>query len=154
MRSTRDRNCPTDFALLPECAGNTRSHVLEQETVLDRVRGETRVRTCRNNRYRTSQSTRRDTRSHVSRQQISYFSEYAKRHEIARVRPPVSYCSEYAKRHEIARVRTQISYCSRSTRITRLHVSRINGVRQQDSAGNTTDDAEWMRNDAALFLMG
>ena len=42
------------------------------------------------------------------------------------------------------------SYCSRSTRITRLHVSRINGVRQQ-SAGNTTDDAEWMRNDAALF---
>ena len=85
MRSTRDRNCPTDFALLPECAGNTRSHVLEQETVLDRVRGETRDRTCRDNRYRTFQSTRRDTRSHVSRTQISYFSEYAKRHEIARV---------------------------------------------------------------------
>ena len=35
-----------------------------------------------------------------------------------------------------------------------LLVSRINGVGQQDSAGNTTDDAEWMRNDAALFLMG
>ena len=51
MRSTRDRNCPTEFALLPECAGNTRSHVLEQETVLDRVRGETRDRTCRDNRY-------------------------------------------------------------------------------------------------------
>ena len=48
MRSTRDRNCPTGFALLPECAGNTRSHVLEQETVLDRVRGETRDRTCQN----------------------------------------------------------------------------------------------------------
>ena len=161
MCLTRDRNCPTDFALLPECAGNTRSHVLEQETVLDKVRGETRVRTCRSNKYRTFQSTRRDTRSHVSRQQISYFSEYAKRHEIARVettdivllrvreetrdrtcQTQISYFSEYAKRHEIARVRTQISYCSRSTRITRLHVSRINGVRQQDSAGNTTDDAE------------
>ena len=86
MCLTRDRNCPTDFALLPECAGNTRSHVLEQETVLtNKVRGETRVRTCRSNKYRTFQSTRRDTRSHVSRQQISYFSEYAKRHEIARV---------------------------------------------------------------------
>ena len=58
-----DRNCPTDFALLPECADNTRSHVLEQETLLDRVRGETRDHTCRDNRYRTSQSTRRDTRS-------------------------------------------------------------------------------------------
>ena len=109
----------------------------------------------------------------MSKQQLSYFSEYAKRHEIARVettdivlseyakrheiarvRTQISYFSEYAKRHEIARVRPTISYCSRSTRITRLHVSRINGVRQQDSAGNTTDDAEWMRNDAALFLMG
>ena len=32
-------------------------------------------------------------------------------------------------------------------------MSRINGVRLQ-SAGNTTDDAEWMRNDAALFPDG
>ena len=32
-------------------------------------------------------------------------------------------------------------------------MSRINGVRQQ-SAGNTTDDAGWMRNDAALFPDG
>ena len=46
MRSTRDRTCQTGFALLPECAGNTRSHVLEQETVLLRVRDETRDRTC------------------------------------------------------------------------------------------------------------
>ena len=133
MRSTRDRNCPTEFALLPECAGNTRSHVLEQETVLDRVRGETRDHTCRDNRYRTSQSTRRDTRSHVLKQ---------------------SRTSQSTRRDTRSHVSEHNSYCSRSTRITRLHVSRINGVRQQDSAGNATDDAEWMRNDAALFLMG
>ena len=154
MRSTRDRNCPTDFALLPECAGNTRSHVLEQETVLDKVRGETRVRTCRSNSYRTSQSTRRDTRSHVSehkyrtsqstrRDTRSHVSEHKYRTSQSTRRDTRSHVSDHT-----------ISYCSRSTRITRLHVSRINGVRQQDSAGNTTDDAEWMRNDAALFLMG
>ena len=40
--------CQTEFALLPECAGNTRSRVLEQETVLLRVRDETRDRTCQN----------------------------------------------------------------------------------------------------------
>ena len=66
MRPTRDRTCQTEFALLPECTGNTRSHVLEQGTVLFRVRDETRDRTCQNRR--------------------SYFSEYAMRHEIARVR--------------------------------------------------------------------
>ena len=156
MCLTRDRNCPTDFALLPECAGNTRSHVLEQETVLDKVRGETRVRTCRSNKYRTFQSTRRDTRSHVSRQQISYFSEYAKRHEIARVETTDIVLlrvreetrdrtcqTQYRKStRRDTRSHVELSYCSRSTRITRLHVSRINGVRQQDSAGNTTDDAE------------
>ena len=48
MCSTRDRTCQTEFALLPECAGNTRSHVLEQENVLLRVRDETRDRTCQN----------------------------------------------------------------------------------------------------------
>ena len=41
----------------------------------------------------------------MSRQQISYFSEYAKKHEIARVETK-SHFSEYAKRHEIARVET------------------------------------------------
>ena len=144
MCLTRDRNCPTDFALLPECAGNTRSHVLEQETVLDKVRGETRVRTCRSNKYRTFQSTRRDTRSHVSRQQISYFSEYAKRHEIARVETTdivllrvrgetrVRTCQR-TKYRTCQSTRTdtsshvsenQISYCTRSTRITRI--ARVN----------------------------
>ena len=153
MRSTRDRNCPTEFALLPECADNTRSHVLEQETVLNRVRGETRDHTCRDNRYRTSQSTqrdtrshmlkqsrtsqstRRDTRSHVSRQQISYFSEYAVRHEIARVRTQLVLLPEYAD-NTTARVKDQ-----------RCETARL-------CRSNTTDDAEWMRNDAALFLMG
>ena len=80
MRSTRDRKCQKEFALLPECAGNTRSHVLEQETVLLRVRDETE-------QSRTS-------------------SEYVVEHEIARVRAE-SHFSEYAVRHEIARVRTQ-----------------------------------------------
>ena len=80
----------------------------EQEIVLLRVRGETRDRTCQNRR--------------------SYFSEFAVRHEIARVKSQLVLLQEYAD-------------------------NTINGVRQQ-SAGNTTDDAEWMRNDVALFLMG
>ena len=114
MRSTRDRNCPTDFALLPECAGNTRSHVLEQETVLDRVRGETRDHTCRHNRYRT-------------------FSEYAKRHEIARVETK-SHFSEYAKRHDIARVET-----------TDIVLLRVRGETRDRTCQNTTRTAPGVR---------
>ena len=59
--------------------------------------------------------------------------------------------------HEITRVRirvkSQLVLLPEYADNTSLHVSGINGVRQQ-SAGNTTDDAERMRNDAALFLMG
>ena len=113
MCQTRDRTCQTEVALLPECAGNTRSHLSEQEIVLLRVRGETRDRTCQNRVALLR--VRGETRDRTCQNRRSYFSEYADN--------------------------------------TILHVSGINGVRQQ-SAGNTTDDAEWMHNDAALFLMG
>ena len=56
-------------------------------------------------------------------------------------------------RNEIARVKSQHVLPPEYADHPSLHVSGINGVRQQ-SAGNTTDDAELMRNDAALFLMG
>ena len=85
MCSPRVRTCQTEFALLPECAGNTRSNVLEQESHFPEyaVRHEiARVRT------------------------ESHFSEYAVEHEIARVRAE-SHFSEYAVRHEIARVKDQ-----------------------------------------------
>ena len=84
MRSTRDRKCQTEFALLPECAGNTISHVLEQETVLLRVRDETRDRTCENRvaLLRVRSRTREIARVRAE----SHFSEYAVRHEIERVR--------------------------------------------------------------------
>ena len=84
MRSTRDRKCQTEFALLPECAGNTRSHVLEQETVLLRVRDETRDRTCQNRVALLR--VRSKTRDRTCQNGRSYFSEYAVRHEIVRVR--------------------------------------------------------------------
>ena len=132
MCQTRDRTCQTEVALPPECAGNTRSHVSEQEIVLLRVRGDARDRTCQNRVALLR--VRGGTRDRTCQNRRSYFSEYAVRHEIARVKSQLVLLPEYADN-------------------TSLHVSGINGVRQQ-SAGNTTDDAEWMRNDAALFLMG
>ena len=48
----------------------------------------------------------RGTRDHTCQNKKSYFSEYAGRHEIARVRTE-SHFPEYAVRHEIARVRNQ-----------------------------------------------
>ena len=104
------------YTRMRKVCGETRDHTCQNKrrVVLLRVCGETRDRTCQNRR--------------------SYFSEYAVRHEIARVKSQLVLLPEYADN-------------------TILHVSGINGVRQQ-SAGNTTDDAEWMRNDAALFLMG
>ena len=104
----------------------------EQEIVLLRVRGETRDRTCQNRVALLRVCG--ETRDRTCQNRRSYFSEYAVRHEIARVKSQLVLLPEYADN-------------------TILHVSGINGVRQQ-SAGNTTDDAEWMRNDAALFLMG
>ena len=122
MRSTRDRKCQTEFALLPECAGNTRSHVLEQETVLLRVRDETRDRTCQNRvalltvRSRTRDRTcwnkvallrvRGETRDRTCQNRRSYFSPYAVRHEIARVRTQLVLLPEYAD-NTTARVKDQ-----------------------------------------------
>ena len=47
MRSTRDRTCQTEIALLPEYAARHEiARVQTQEIVLFKVRGETRDRTC------------------------------------------------------------------------------------------------------------
>ena len=112
MCQTRDRTCQTEVALLPECAGNTRSHVSEQETVLLRVRGETRDHTCQSRvallrvrgkaRDHTCQSrvallrVRGKARDRTCQNRRSYFSEYAVRHEIARVRTQLILLPEYA----------------------------------------------------------
>ena len=56
----------------------------------------------------------RGTRDHTCQNKKSYFSEYAVKHEIARVRTE-SHFSEFAAKHEIARVRTRdrISWSTR-----------------------------------------
>ena len=112
MCKTRDRTCQTEVAMLPDCAGNTRSHVSEQETVLLRVHGETRDRTCQSRvallrvrdetRDRTCKNrvalleVRGETRDRTCQNKISYFSEYAVRHEIARVQTQLVLLPEYA----------------------------------------------------------
>ena len=69
----------------------------------------------------------------MSRQQISYFSEYAKRHETARVETK-SHFSEYAKRHEIARVET-----------TDIVLLRVRGETRDHTCQNTTRTAPGVR---------
>ena len=67
----------------------------------------------------------------MSRQQISYFSEYAKRHEIARVETK-SHFSEYAVRHEIARAETTA-------------LLRVRGETRDRTCQNTTRTAPGVR---------
>ena len=81
------------------CVSDKRSHVSNRSRTATRIRGETRDHTCQSKK--------------------SYFSEYAVRHEITRVKSQLVLLPEYADN-------------------TILHVSGINGVRQH-SAGNTTD---------------
>ena len=57
----------------------------------------------------------RGTRDHTCWNKKPYFSEYAMRHEIARVRTE-SHFSEYAVEHEIARVRTESHFSEYAVR--------------------------------------
>ena len=57
----------------------------------------------------------RGTRDHTCQNKKPYFSEYAMRHEIARVRAE-SHFSEYAVRHEIARVRAESHFSEYAVR--------------------------------------
>ena len=57
----------------------------------------------------------RGTRDHTCWNKKPYFSEYAMRHEIARVRTE-SHFSEYAVEHEIARVRAESHFSEYAVR--------------------------------------
>ena len=86
-------------------AFNKRSHWSNRNRTASRVRGKTRHHTCLT-KEPYFQSTRQDTRSHVSKHKRSYFSKYAVGHELARVRTQFVLLPEYAD-NTIAPVKDQ-----------------------------------------------
>ena len=86
------------------CVRQEIARVKQKSHCYQNARG-TRDHTCQNKKPHFSEYAMRHEIARVRTE--SHFSEYAVKHEIARVRAE-SHFSEYAVRHEIARVRTQL----------------------------------------------